>query len=68
MSETTLRVPELHCAACDASVRKALAPLPGIGGVEVNLESRSVVVRHDPAVVDRSAIQAAIEGAGFDVQ
>lgn len=66
--EQVYRVPEIHCGACEASIRRALAPLPGIGGVEVDLKARTVRVEHDPAQAGDAAIRSSIENAGFDVE
>jgi copper chaperone len=68
MTEHLYRVPEIHCGACEASIRRALEPLSGINAVEVDVAAKTVRVRHDPAATPDTAIRAAIEGAGFDVE
>jgi copper chaperone CopZ len=61
-------VPEIHCGACEASIRRALAPLPGISAVDVDLPGKTVRVEHDATQTPDAAIRAAIENAGFDVE
>ncbi|MCU0284053.1 MAG: cation transporter [Candidatus Nanopelagicales bacterium] len=53
-SRSTLHVPGMDCSAEESLVRAALAPVPGISEVAVDLRSRRVAVRHqggaDPLV------------------
>ncbi|NEY89169.1 heavy-metal-associated domain-containing protein [Tabrizicola oligotrophica] len=41
---TLLSVPDMSCGHCKASVEAALAPLPGMAPVEVDLTKRQVTV------------------------
>jgi copper chaperone CopZ len=68
MTEQLYRVPEIHCGACEASIRRALEPLPGIDAVEVDVPGKTVRVRHDAQATPDASIRAAIENAGFDVE
>ena len=36
----TLSVPDMNCAACPITVKKALTKVPGVGKIDVNLERR----------------------------
>lgn len=47
---STLHVPGMDCSAEESLVRAALAPVPGISEVAVDLRSRRVAVRHRGAV------------------
>ncbi|MFN3649205.1 MAG: heavy-metal-associated domain-containing protein [Armatimonadota bacterium] len=67
MAEVALHVPEMHCKACERSIRAALEPAPGVGEVQVDLSSRRVSVQFDGAATDVSAIKRRIEDTGFDV-
>lgn len=67
MTEVALHVPEMHCGACERSIRSALDPAPGIGEVRVDLSTRRVHVQFDEASLDAAAIRQRIEDAGFDV-
>lgn len=61
----TLSVPGMTCGHCEASVKKEVGALAGIADVTVDLDSKDVVVTGTQ--LDRDAIVAAIDEAGFDV-
>ena len=66
MSETlTLSVPGMTCGHCEASVKKEVGGVAGVSDVDVDLETKDVVVTG--AGLDRDAIVAAIDEAGYDV-
>ena len=65
--EVTYHVPEAHCQACDAAIRKSVGQLDGIDGVAVDLEQRRVTVRFDENRVSVMDVKSQIEKAGFDV-
>ena len=60
----TLRIQGLRCGHCVASITSAVAPLPGVTGVNVDLENGVVTVEGTP---DERAVAVAIEDCGFDV-
>ncbi|BFI43005.1 P-type Cu+ transporter [Marchantia polymorpha subsp. ruderalis] len=64
--QVTLKVLGMVCAACSASIEKAVKRLPGIVNASVAvLQNRAQVVYH-PEVVQEEAIREAIEDAGFE--
>ena len=66
MSETlTFSVPGMTCGHCEASVKKEVGGVAGVSDVGVDLETKDVVVTG--AGLDRDAIVAAIDEAGYDV-
>jgi copper chaperone len=69
MSDTntslTFSVPGMTCGHCEASVKQEVGAVPGVTGVDVNLETKDVVVTGTG--LDRDALVAAIDEAGFDV-
>ena len=66
MSQTmTLSVPGMTCGHCEAAVKQEVGALAGVSDVAVDLDSKDVVVTG--ASLDRDAIVAAIDEAGFDV-
>lgn len=66
MSETlTLSVPGMTCGHCEAAVKQEVGGVPGVTGVDVNLDTKDVVVTGSG--LDRAAVVEAIDEAGFDV-
>ncbi|MDN0073408.1 heavy metal-associated domain-containing protein [Crenobacter sp. SG2303] len=65
MSQVELKVDGMTCGGCVASVKKALGAVSGVQSVEVDLASGRVAVEGE--ALDRQALDAAVEAAGFDV-
>lgn len=66
MSDTlTFSVPGMTCGHCKASIETEVGGVPGVASVTVDLDSKDVVVTGTS--LDRDAIVAAIDEAGFDV-
>ena len=63
MSELTYNVPAMHCASCEATITEELEELPNVASVEVDLDTKQVVVRGE--TLDDAAIRAAIAEAGY---
>ena len=65
MSETvTYTVPALHCRHCKASVTEELSEVEGVVAVDVDLDTKLVVVTG--SALDDAALRAAIEEAGYE--
>ena len=65
MSETiTYSVPAMHCAHCQASVSEELEAVAGVDSVEVDLETKLVIVRGEG--LDDTRLRAAVEEAGCE--
>ncbi len=65
MNTLTLSVPGMTCGHCEAAVKQEVGAVPGVTGVEVDLDTKDVAVSGTD--LDRDAIVAAIDEAGFDV-
>lgn len=69
MSSAILSLPVqgMRCASCAGRIEKAVAGLPGVAAVNVNLAAQRVLVtpREDAGVKMPAAVVAAITGAGF---
>ncbi|MCW3480396.1 heavy-metal-associated domain-containing protein [Neisseriaceae bacterium JH1-16] len=65
MSQVELKVDGMTCGGCVASVKKALSAVSGVQAVEVDLASGRVEVEGE--ALDKQALDAAVEAAGFDV-
>ena len=60
-----LKVPDMTCGHCEKTIRTALADLPGVSQVDVDLAGR--IVRIDGAA-DAAAIRHAITEAGYTIE
>lgn len=67
MNAETIAVPEIHCGHCKSSIETALAPLPGVGKAEVDVDGRTVTITYDEAIVTRAELVKAIEAQGYEV-
>ncbi|MHA7874176.1 heavy metal translocating P-type ATPase [Roseivivax sp.] len=62
----TLHLPDIHCAACIASVEAALGAWPGVTGARVNLSRRQVAI--EGADLAPEPLIAALAAAGHRAQ
>jgi copper chaperone CopZ len=60
----TYSVPGLSCGHCVTAVTEEVSAVPGVEAVDVDLETKLVVVRGEG--LDDAAIRAAIDEAGYD--
>jgi copper chaperone len=56
----------MSCGQCSATITEEVQRVPGVNGVEVDLDQRTVTVRGADA--DDAAIRAAIDEAGYQVR
>ena len=68
MSENTntYTVTGMTCGHCVASVTEEVQEIPGVSNVEVVLETGALTVTSDQPV-DDTAVQAAVEEAGYQL-
>jgi copper chaperone CopZ len=64
MSELRYSVPGMSCAHCKHAVSSELESVPGVESVDVDLDTKLVVVRGEG--LDDGALRAAIEEAGYE--
>lgn len=64
MSKLTLKVPDMSCGHCVASVSGAVERVPGVEGVEVDLEGKRVEVAGEG--LDPALVAAAVREAGYE--
>jgi copper chaperone len=62
----TYAVPGMHCGHCVAAVEQELSAVAGVASVDVDLETKLVVIRGDG--LDDEALRAAIDEAGYDAE
>ncbi len=66
MKEITYAVPGMSCSHCEHAVAGELRAVTGVESVEVDLETKLVVVRGD--ALDDATLRAAIEEAGYEAE
>jgi P-type Cu+ transporter len=66
-AELSLPIVGMTCASCVNRVERFLNKADGVAGATVNLATERATVRFDPAVIDRGALVAAVEAAGYGV-
>ena len=65
MSETvSYRVPGIHCAHCELSIREEVSEVEGVEAVDVDLDAKIVTVRGRGLADER--LRAAIREAGYE--
>ncbi len=65
-AQRTYIVDGMSCQHCRATITDAVQRIPGVSGVEVDLDGGTVTVRG--AGADDAAIRAAIDEAGYQVR
>ncbi len=60
-----LSLPTIHCAACMATVERALGAAPGVRSARVNLTMKRVSIEADPDLTAEDLIPV-VEGAGYE--
>lgn len=61
----TLSVPDMNCAACPITVKKALTKVSGVSKTEVNLDRREAKVTFDDAKTTTETLTRATKDAGY---
>jgi copper chaperone CopZ len=62
----TYSVSGMHCGHCKAAVSREVESVPGVDGVDVNLETK--LVRVTGTDLDDTSIRAAIDEAGYEAE
>jgi copper chaperone len=65
MQTIAYSVPGISCGHCRAAITDEVSAVPGVTGVDVDLEGKVVTVTG--AGVDDAAVRDAIDEAGYDV-
>ena len=64
--ETRFHAPGISCEGCAGTIRRALAPMPGVAGVSVDVAGKTVTVTHDERA-GRDDLADALARAGYPV-
>lgn len=63
--ELSFTVPGMTCGHCEAAVRAEVAKVPGVHSVDIDLGTK--VVRVTGTALDRAALAAAVDEAGYEL-
>ena len=67
MDEKTVKVPNISCGHCVATIKREVGELDGVDSVEADAETKSVTVRFGPPV-DWKRISALLDEIGYPPQ
>ena len=62
----TFAVPGMHCGHCAVAVAEEVERVAGVHSVDVDLQTKLVRIKGDG--IDRAAVVAAIDEAGYDAE
>ena len=68
MATSVLNVPDISCGHCQATITKALTPLPGVQSVDVDIPTRKVTVEYDPSVVQVDTMKDVLAEEDYPVE
>lgn len=68
MPQITFEAPDISCDHCIMSIEKVVAKLPSVRFLSGDPDSKRVTVEYDPAQVEPSAIEGAMEEEGYPVK
>ncbi|MEY8353599.1 copper ion binding protein [Lachnospiraceae bacterium 54-53] len=67
MAKTVINVDGMSCEHCVKAIKTAVGAVPGVSGVSVDLEGKTVTVEHDPDQAPLEKLKFEIEDQGYDV-
>ena len=65
MQTVTLAVPDMNCAVCPITVKKALLKVKGVKTVQVEFDQRQAKVKFDDSKTNIAALTQATTEAGY---
>ncbi len=68
MESTLIHIDGMTCNGCVKSVTGVLTALVGVESAEVSLANQSANIAFDAAAINRAALIAAVEEAGFEAR
>lgn len=68
MIQTTLKVPDIVCGGCAASIENALGVIEGVGQIAVDVENKTIAVEHDERKISRTQIAEKLDDIGFPIE
>ena len=66
MTTATIKVREIHCAACENTIRAALSRLDGVRSVRPHQQTNEVRVSFNEAAVGEDELRARLTDLGYE--
>ena len=67
METVTLSAPDISCDHCKNAIEKAVGEMPGVSDVNVEIQSKNVIVLFDPAATSLDQIRDTMDEEGYPV-
>jgi copper chaperone len=67
MNTRILNAPDISCDHCERTIRKALASIPGVGQVKVDIPKREIRLDVDQNLVKWADIESILAREGYPV-
>ena len=64
-SETTLKIPAIHCDACVRTITGTLKELPSVEVAQADTETKLIRIQFDESAVSVDQIREALDEVGF---
>ena len=68
MANSVIKVDGMSCGHCVETINNALAVLPGMNSIAIDLENKSVAVDYDDSSITLETISDKILEVGFEVK
>ena len=68
MARVVLNVPDISCEHCQNTITKALKPIEGVQGVNVDIPTKQVTVEYDEAAIGVDRIEDILEEEDYPVE
>lgn len=67
VSQSTLQITGMTCAACAARIEKGLGRVEGVAQANVNLALERATITYDPALINPQALESKVEALGYGI-
>ncbi|HWQ47465.1 MAG TPA: copper ion binding protein [Methanosarcina sp.] len=66
MTQETIKVEGMSCMHCQLRVKKAVEAVEGVQRVDVNLQTKQVIVDYEEGKANTEKVKTAIREAGYE--
>lgn len=65
MKQIVIPIEGMSCGSCANRIKKTLAAIDGVSGIDVSVADKRAVTFYDPSKLAPTRLTAAIDGLGF---